>query len=289
MSESSPGATSVTLPGSDETPDDADSQLSQGAKKALSLCLKAVAQEADQAQCGETLDALERLLPGLESSDIDKIISEPAYCAIRQRLLRVRAQTWFTQECELARRMLEHDPATALLSLFGDHIPREAYADELAVLRPLHPQKILILGSGACPMSAVVIQDAFPLTTVVGLDRSQEACTLSARLLAASSYSAVTIQHGEAQNPKNIGEFDCVIMALTIGVDEAEKRRIISELKTHANPDTVLAVRTAVAWGRVLYPAIDLPEIAEQAAMQHVGSSQQRSIAVPIRMGDLRA
>jgi len=77
-------------------------------------------------------------------------------------------------------------------------------------------------------------------------------------------------------------------MALTIGADEVEKRRIIGELKSHANPETVLAVRTAVAWGRVLYPAIDLPEIADKAALQSAGSLQQRSVAVPIRMDELR-
>jgi len=191
MSESSSGAVSVTLSASQDPLRQQSQGLSRGAEKALALCLKAVAQEADHAQCGETLEVLETLLPELGSSEIDALISEPGYCAIRKRLLRIRAETWFIHECELARRALDHDPASALRSLFGHHIPRQAYADELAVLRPLRPRNILILGSGACPMSAVVIQDAFPMSTVVGLDRSRGVCVVR------SSTGGVQLQRGE--------------------------------------------------------------------------------------------
>ena len=288
MSETSPSTDSIVPQSPRDMLSHAARDPAPDPENALELCLQAVASDTDEAQRWDVLEELEILLPALGTNEITDLLSEPGYRAIRGQLLRVRAQTWFTHECELARQALAHDASSALRNLFGDHIPREAYADELAMLQPLAPRRILILGSGACPMSAVVIQDAFPNSTVVGLDRSEEACTLSARLLATSGYKAIKIQHGDARNPADIGEFDCVIMALCVGVDEADKRHILRELKTHANPDTILAVRTAVDWGRVLYPCVDLPEIADKAASQSACTSQQRSVAVPIRMDELR-
>jgi hypothetical protein len=287
MYESAPEPIAASLD-SKAAPNPEIQGLAANAHQALTLCLEAIAPDLEDTRCWDILEALETLLPSLELSEVEAVLTVPHYQAIRSQLLQVRADTWFSHECELARQALAHDGASALNNMFGEHIPREAYADELTVLHQLKPQNILIIGSGACPMSAVVIQDAFPRSTVVGLDRSLEACELSARLLARSGFSAIKIQQGDAETCLAIDEFDCIIMALTVGVDEADKRRIIKKLKSRANPHTFLVARTAVDWGRVLYPAIDLPEIAAKAAFQHASSSQQRSLGIAIRMDELQ-
>jgi SAM-dependent methyltransferase len=256
--------------------------------EALSLCFRAVAPQTSGADRWDILEELEILLPTLGAHEIEDLLGASDYCGIRGELLAVRADTWFERECGLARRWLDHCESSVLRNLFCDHIPREAYADELSVLQPFDPQRILIIGSGACPMSAVVVQDAFPAATVVGLDRSAEACELSARLLSASGYAAVTIRHGEAGDAADVAEFDCIIMALTVGTDESDKLRIISDLKSSADPGAILAVRTAVDWGRVLYPSVYLSVVVDKTVRQPTCPSQQRSVAVPVRMDELR-
>ena len=258
-----------------------------GMEKALALCIEAAASFAEGASCGETLDTLEELLPALDPADIDALIGHPDYTAIRSVLVRACAETWFERECDLARRTLADTSSPTLRGLFGDHIPRDAYADELAVLRGLQPRSILIVGSGACPMSAIVIQHAFPAATVVGMDRSTQACELASRLLAACGLENVTIVNGDATNAPDIERFDCILLALTVGIDESEKRHIIHSLCRAAHPNAVLVVRTAAGWGRVLYPAADLPAIPAIADSRPDLSPHARSVAVAVPVESL--
>lgn len=255
--------------------------------QALALCLQAAGAIGDAGSCAQALDALETRLPLLDPLDIEALISHPDYVANRAPLLRACAETWFERECGLARRALEGPASRTLHRLFGDHIARAAYADELAVLAALRPGNILIIGSGACPMSAIVIQDAFPDAVVVGMDRSALACELATRVLTACGYGKIRTVQGDAAGPVDIKGFDCVVLALTVGVDEADKRLIIHTLQRAADPDAMLIARTAAGWGRVLYPRIDLPEIASRADTRRECSPQQRSVAVPIRMSEL--
>lgn len=262
-------------------------ELTPQTGKALALCLQAADSFAEGVPCGDALDALEALLPGLSPSDIDALIGHPGYVAIRAQLIRACAETWFERECDLARRALDDPSPLTVHKLFGGHIPLDAYADELAVLRPLRPRNILIIGSGACPMSAIVIQDAFPDATVVGMDRSARACELASRVLVACGQEHIGILSGDASDPVDIERFDCIVLALTVGNDEAEKGRIIRALRRAADPEAVLVVRTAAGWGRVLYPGTDLPEISAEANRHRSISSHQRSVAVAVRMTEL--
>jgi hypothetical protein len=261
--------------------------LSDDGARALELCLQAADHRADLARAGEILDELETLLPTLGESDINTLLDNPDYREVRNLLLHCCAAAWFARECDLARKALAGPASSILRNLFGEHIPREAYADELAVLEELEPRRILILGSGPCPMSAIVLRDAFSATTIVGVDRDPEACELSSGLLLASGYSTVAVRNGDAAGPIDLAGFDCVLMALTVGEDEVAKRRIIEELRSRADPDATLVVRTAVGWGRVLYPTVDIPEIAARAARQPVRTLFERSVAVPVRVSEL--
>ncbi|MGA8261349.1 MAG: nicotianamine synthase family protein [Arenicellales bacterium] len=260
---------------------------SPGLDEALVLCLEAARSFADANPCGDALDTLEALLPTLSPSDIDALIGHPDYVAVRGTLIRACAQTWFERECDLACRALDEPSSLTPHKLFGGHIPREAYADELAVLDSVRPRNILIIGSGASPMSAIVIQDAFPSATVAGMDRSARACELSSRLLAACGYGNVAIMRGDAANPDGIEGFDCIVLALTVGIDEAEKGQIIRALRRAADPDAVLVVRTAAGWGRVLYPGTDLAVISDKMDLHRSLSPHQRSITVAVRMAEL--
>lgn len=254
---------------------------------ALALCLEAANSLGDGGRCGNALDALEELLPALSPLDIDALIGHPDYVAIRANLMRACAETWFERECDLARRMLDDPSSLTLPGLFDDHIPRDAYADELAVLRSVQPRNILIIGSGACPMSAIVIQDAFPAAVVVAMDRSTQACELSSGLLAVCGRKNIRVSRGDAASPIDIEGFDCILLALTVGIDEVEKRQIIRAIHRAADPEATLVVRTAAGWGRVLYPGSDLPVISANASLHRGLSAHQRSVAVAVRMVEL--
>lgn len=256
-------------------------------ERALGLCIEAAASFAAGTGCGEALDTLEELLPTLDPGDIDALIGHPDYTAIRSVLIRACAETWFERECELARRALADASSPTLRGLFGDHIPRDAYADELGVLHDLQPRNILVIGSGACPMSAIVIRDAFPAATVAGMDRSTRACELASRLLAACGQDNVAILNGDAMDPPDVKRFDCIILALTVGIDESEKREIIHALCRAARPEAVLVVRTAAGWGRVLYPVTDLPAISGIADSCPDLSPHARSVAVAVPVKSL--
>lgn len=255
--------------------------------EALTLCLEAVKSFAGGEYCGDFLDALEERLPVLGPPDIDALIDHPEYAVVRGKLIRACAETWFERECDLARRALDNPSSVTMRSLFDDHIPRDAYADELAVLGAVEPKNILIIGSGAYPMSAIVMGDAFPAAAVVGMDRSAQACELSARLLAACGHTGIRILRGDAASPIDIADFDCIVLALTVGIDEADKRRIIRALQRAADPAAMLVVRTAAGWGRVLYPGTDLPVISARADLHRSISAHQRSVAVAVRFSEL--
>ena len=52
--------------------------------------------------------------------------------------------------------------------------------------------------------------------------------------------------------------FDCVIIGLVVGISTAEKSRIAMHLRQWVPPKTLLAFRTAVGSGAVIYPSADL-------------------------------
>lgn len=252
------------------------------------LCREAAGYRTeDDLNAAAALAQLENRLPDLDDESLSGVLTDPRYRALRDDLLRARALAWYDQECRLARRSLaavrEGDD---LPGLFRDHIPRESYRDELNSLCSIAVRNVLIVGSGPCPMSAIVMQDAFPETRIVAVDRSAEACRLAAGILGAAGYGSVETFHADAGDLTELDSYDCILMALTVGASADEKRRIIGNIKAHGAPETILAARTAAGWGRVLYPSIDLPEFSNAAAGRPVISRHQRSVVVPLRLGD---
>jgi len=270
----------------EESGDAPQAGLAAQPARALALCIEA-AQSGGDPPATAALESLEALLPALPPEDIDTLMRHPGYLAVRAELMRSCAETWFERECSLARETLDAASAVSLHELFEEHIPRDAYADELALLRSVAPRRILIIGSGACPMSAIVIQEAFPDAAVVGMDRSARACDLARRLLTASGRTTITIVEGEAGGPLDLEQFDCIVLALTVGSNEHDKERIIRSLRGAAAPHAMLVIRTAAGWGRVLYAGSNMPVIADRANRQGGVSPLQRSVGVAVRVSEL--
>lgn len=257
------------------------------AEAALACCLRAADGRVPWPERTRLLERLELDLPRLDLGEVAWLLRQPAYLRVRRTLCAARSALWFEQECRLAEDVLASGAPDPLTGLFDTHIPEEAYAPELSALRPHAPRRILIVGSGPCPMTAYVLHLNFPGAEIVALDRSERACGLAGELLARSGPLPVTVRNGDVCALSDIRGFDCVLMALGVGDDAAEKAAIVRHLAGIADPDAVLAARTAVGWSRIMYSWFDLPALLPADAGAMTLPEDCRAVIVPVRFADL--
>lgn len=249
-------------------------------------CQNVAAQFSSPIELSSEFEALERVLRSLSEDEIATILDDPRYRALRNNLVSNRADYWIRTECDLAASILKSDTEKPLQDLFERHISREAYQCELEALRNCLPGKVLIVGSGPCPMTAVVLHQAFPGTSIICVDREPEACTLASAIVARLGLEDVEVLLVDGSDLASMEAVDCVLISLTVGATEAEKRKLIRHVSRNVAPNAVFGVRSAIGWGKLLYPFIsnmDTFEVAKATQMRH---PDQRSLLLVGRGSD---
>ena len=232
-------------------------------------------------------EALEQRLASLSAEAIAALMAQPAYRRMRDSLIRDRAELWFEHEVQLAKDALDGTSPNPLEALFDTHIALDAYREELVALRPLAPRRMLIVGSGACPMSAYILSREFGDCRITGLDRSEQACTLSRELLQRSNCKSISVVCADVKCLTDFTGFDSILLTLNVGRNDREKTEIVKWLKRYAAPSAFLLARTASGWSRVLYPSIEIPALNPEAESESKRPENIRGVIVPTRFSSL--
>ena len=231
--------------------------------RALALCLRAAAEPLPASREQERLFAeLDELLFGVDDAFVDWILEHPDFVPIRERLHAVRAEYEYDRERDLARALVAAGDESPLAKFRSTTWYEEAHAFELAALAPYAPERVLVVGAGPFPTTAISFMRAHRDAHVACVELRAEAYTLATQVARISACENLEVIHADALKLRDFSDYDCVIVGTVVGVSEAEKRNVVSHFLDHVPASTLLILRTAIGPGRIVYPSVDLRQLA---------------------------
>jgi Nicotianamine synthase protein len=232
-------------------------------ERALGLCLRAVGQPKPSLAVQERLFAeLDELLFGVDESFTRWILEHPRFRPIQGRLHAIRAEYEYDRERELARALIAAGDESPLAGFRSAAWYEEAHDFELAALAPYAPRRLLVVGAGPFPTTAISFMQAHPGASVSCIELRAEAYTLATQVARISKCEDLRVIHADALTVEDFSAYDCVIVGTVVGVSEEEKRRVVEHFLTHVPTSTLLVIRTAIGPGRIVYPSVDLAQLA---------------------------
>ncbi len=230
---------------------------------ALTLCLAASAQPTPSPAEQERLFAeLDDLLLGVDEEFTRWILEHPRFQPTKQRLHQIRAEYEYDRERDLARALVAAGDESPLASFRSAGWYEEAHRFELQALAPYAPQRLLVVVAGPYPTTALSFMHAHPGTSVACIELRAEAFTLATQVARISHCEGLQVIHGDALNLEDFSDYDCVIVGTVVGVSEAEKNRVVEHFLKFVPASTLLILRTAIGPGKIVYPSVDLNQLA---------------------------
>jgi hypothetical protein len=231
-------------------------------ERALGLCLRVTAEPTPSAAEQERIFAeLDDLLFGVDEDFVRWILEHRDFVPIRERLHAVRAEYEYARERDLARALVAAGDESPLTNFRSTGWYEEAHAFELAALAPFAPKRVLVVGAGPFPTTAISFMRAHPEADVACVELRAEAYTLATQVARISACQDLEVIHADALTIDDFSAYDCVIVGTVVGVSAAEKRRVVSHFLGHVPPSTLLILRTAIGPGRIVYPEVDLRQL----------------------------
>lgn len=232
-------------------------------ERALALCLEVTAEpppgDARQEKLFAELDAL---LVGVDDAFTDWILGHPDFDPIRERLHAIRADYEYVRERDLARALVAAGDTSPLEKFRSTDWYEQAHRFELEALEPYAPRRVLVVGAGPFPTTAISMMQAFPQTRVACVELRAEAYTLATQVARICECPGLEVIHADAMRMRDFSDYDCVLVGTVVGVSAAEKRDVVEHFLAHVPASSLLILRTAIGPGRVVYPSVDLRQLA---------------------------
>ncbi len=232
-------------------------------ERALALCLRVSTEPRPSPAEQERLFAeLDELLFGVDEEFTRWILEHPRYRPIKERLHEIRAEYEYDRERALARRLVAAGDESPLAGFRSASWYEVAHQFELDALAPYAPKRVLVVGAGPFPTTALSFMRAHRDATVTCIELRAEAYTLATQVARISNCEALQIIHADALTLEDFSAYDCVIVGTVVGVSVADKRRVVAHFLKFVPTSTLLVLRTAIGPGRIVYPSVDLSQLA---------------------------
>lgn len=184
----------------------------------------------------------------------------------------------FFLEHNWATRIISHKSPSSVLSNFPYTACYKSLADtEIAQIRLRAPraQRVLFLGGGPLPFSALLFADAGYSVTAVDYDT--EAVSLGGKLIKRLGYEEkINIELSSAKEFSAYHEYDAIILGALVGETAKEKEDLILHIMTKSRKDTSILCRSVDDLCEFLYLAVPCihGEVARIPAVQgkHINS-----------------
>lgn len=127
----------------------------------------------------------------------------------------------------------------------------------LRVLGERRFSKVLFVGSGPLPLTAILLARHFGFT-VTCIDRNEEAVAISKKLIEKLNLDhLIEVVHIAILDYTDLAHYDLIFLAALVGYGQQEKLSIIDHLHRHSRPGALAIIRTAHGGRRLLYPFLD--------------------------------
>ena len=115
--------------------------------------------------------------------------------------------------------------------------------DAESSLLPEPPRRLLFIGSGPVPLSAILYKQKFPLARVDILDIDPVALRVGGRVARKVGTPLDKEILGDAATIGGLDQYDAVVVALEAGPTDTAKRAVLNGLLSRVGPQTTLLVR----------------------------------------------
>ncbi len=231
-------------------------------QRALALCLAVAADPLPSPAEQERLFAeLDALLFGVDEEFTRWILDHAQFRPIEERLHEVRAEYEYDRERDLARALVAAGDESPLAGFRSAGWYEEAHDFELEALAPYAPKRLLMVGAGPFPTTAISFMRAHPEARAACIELRAEAYTLATQVARISGCGAMEIIHADALTLEDFSDYDCVIVGTVVGVTKAERRKVVDHFLGCVPASTLLILRTAIGPGRIVYPSVDLGQL----------------------------
>ena len=187
---------------------------------------------------------------------------------------RIRAAYERDKELIQARNLVQADDGrTRLKRTIAEEI-YWALGEELRAALA-NSQRILVAGSGPLPLTALCIGSALDVH-VTCVERDTECHTLGRQLIAMSGReNHFECMNADIRDVTNFEGYDAIVGVVLLGVgteggEASTKTTIARHIITHMPPGARMILRNPHGLGKLLYPSVDLDEIAGVNVTNHV-------------------
>jgi hypothetical protein len=232
-------------------------------ERALALCLLVTAKPTPSPAKQEHIFAeLDELLLGVDEAFTQWLLEHPQFLPIRENLHEIRAEYEYNRETDLARALIAAGDESPLARFRSADWYDAAHKFELKALAPFAPKRVLVVGAGPFPTTALSFMQAHPEASVSCIEIHAEAYTLATQVARICHCEALRIIHADALRLEDFSDYDCVIVGTVVGISEIEKARVVEHFLKFVPASTLLVIRTAIGPGRIVYPSVDLTQLA---------------------------
>lgn len=230
--------------------------------RALGICEAVVEESASSPAARERLfSELDEILDRVGDDLIEAILAHRRFEAIRETLHDVRAAYEYQRETVVAEDMVRARSDAAAREFRSKDWYDKAVDFESRALAPWAPKRLVFVGAGPFPTSPFNYMNLNPDSTVVCLEKSEAAATLSRQVARILGFDRLEVITADAHTYDAYDDFDCVMVGLVVGTSAEDKARIVKHFLAAVPETTMLTFRTAVGPGRVIYPSVDLTQL----------------------------
>lgn len=195
------------------------------------------------------------------AGEAERVLADPGVAALRGDLHGLCSRGEHELERHWARRIAGATDPHAELARFpytgnyADLARLEVHALLGHLATP--PRRVLFVGPGPMPLSAVVMATEHGVT-VDTLDVDPEAVALGGAVVDALGVTGVSFRTGDVVDETDLAGYDAVFLAALVGLEPAAKARVLRRLRRAIGPDGLLLARSAHALRTLLYPVLDV-------------------------------
>lgn len=184
-----------------------------------------------------------------------------------QGLIKLNCRGEIELERYWANRIIEGGNNLIQFPYYGNYVILTRFElEQMQKYMGLDGKRLLFVGSGALPFTAMMFKQQQPSLDVRCIDKDAEFVRLSGALLSKLGISYLPISIRDITNLDSgiqsmLSTSDIVFIAALVGDSNSEKNRILVSIHPYLKPSSVVAVRSVPAdLRRLLYPKFELDD-----------------------------
>jgi hypothetical protein len=219
---------------------------------------------------------LVRIILYTPSRTAARVLTEHANLALRARMIAGNAEYYLEHEWAV-RIISDNNPSNRLQQFPYTDCYKSLAEIEIAQIQVRAPdaQRVLFLGGGPLPFSALLFADAGYVVTAI--DHDANAVSLSQQLITLLGYDAkIRIELSSAKQFSTYHEYDVVILGALVGSSAKEKEELILDIVKKSRKNVPILCRSVDDLCEFLYLAVPCihGEVARVPAVEgkHINS-----------------